>query len=140
MKKLCCLIIILLLTGCGNKLVCTNRDDTTDYTIDETVIFKFDDSEIKNGKYILKLHIDKSYKDYLSKFKNSLILEYTNLYDIGVKRKVSIKDNNLNFVLKYDSSKFNKEEKEQLIKHGLYEYGNYGIVKNELEKDGYECN
>lgn len=142
MKKLICLFIILLLTGCSKELECSIIERTDDYSIFETITFEFnkDDSEIKKGIYSLKLDVKEDYIDYLNEFKSTIVLEYTNLYDIGVKRKLSSKNNTLKFVLSYNSSKYSKKDKEKLLNHSLYFYGDHDEVKKELEKDGYKCN
>lgn len=144
MKKLYCLIIILL-TGCANhaeKLQCSILEKTKDYSIYEIITFEFDQegTQIQNGIYNLELEVKDDYIDYLNKFKGTIVLEYTNLYDIGVKRKLVSKNNTLNFVLSYNASMYSKAEKDKLLNHSLYFYGNYNEVKKELEKDGYKCN
>lgn len=141
MKKLLCFIFcILCLTGCGEKkLDCSIVEKNSNYSIVETIVFKFDENEIKKGTYSLKLDVVDDYKDYLNDFKSSIILEYTNLYNMGVKRKISSKNNTLNFVLKYDATNYDKNQKQILLNHSLYMIGNYDLVKIELEKDGYVC-
>ena len=141
-KLLCCIFIILFLTGCGRKLECFIEEKSDDYSILETITLKFDEegTEIKKGIYSLNLKVTDDYTEYLNESKSTILLEYTNLYDIGVKRKLSLKDNTLKFILKYNASKYSKDEKDKLLNHSLYFYGTYEQVKTELEKDGYKCN
>lgn len=144
MKKICCyLILIICLTGCNEKkMSCSSKIETSDFTIVETLSFKFDKngSQITKGKYNLMLTISSDYVTHLDYFKGQLALEYENIYKLGVKREMNIKDNELNFELKYNSKKYDLATKEKLVKYGVYSLGNYDYVKKELEKDGYICN
>lgn len=144
MKKICCyLILIICLTGCNEKkMSCSSKIETSDFTIIETLSFNFDKNglEIIKGKYNLSLILSDEYITHLDYFKGQLALEYENIYELGVKRKMNIKNNELNFELRYNSKEYDLNTKEQLVKYGIYSIGNYDYVKEELEKDGYICN
>lgn len=129
MKKLITIsITLLLLTGCGNKIICkTNKD-----TISETYTIKYSDNTVT------KVTTEKTYRfDSKDEFKNfEPMMQYIIKSNTDDNIKSSYKKKNKKYILKQEYKVENISE-EDLIKYGLNK--NKEELVNNLKNNGLTC-
>lgn len=142
MKKYCLLILfsVLLLTGCGgNRLVCTQKEESTSFKFESKYTFTLDGDKVK--KVTLKstgtLLGENNNEDAIENYKataQNMADKYNEVE--GIKAVVSNNKNKVTLTVELTAAALNDEEKE-----------NYGVNLNreelkellESSENGYTC-
>lgn len=131
-KKIISVLILLIITGCGNKITCKSTGGTDELKITEKYVIEYNDD------YITNLYIKKSYK-----FKDKQkYINFEKIINNAVKSldqkniKVSVKKKNKKYTLVQDYN-FSAIDDEQLQTLALIRNKNEFI--SQLEGNGLKC-
>lgn len=132
MKKILIIMALLLLTGCGNKVMkCTVNTASDKYTYEATYKIEY------KGKYVSKITKDEKYiadnKDkynYLKEYRE-LELDHMNATYGGYTYKMSANKHTINIKTTIDTSKLNANK---LVDDGLI--SKYYVEKNKILVSG----
>ncbi len=133
------LMALLLLTGCGNKKLVCEKNDTSmkELKINEKVEINIKNDKVtylKIYNYIETLGV---YKDYKEELKESTINKYTGIDDKNIKIKSNIDKDNINIEIKLDVKNMNEETKKNISIINVND--SYKNIKNNLTNKGYKC-
>lgn len=107
MKKILIAISLLTLTGCGQKLICTNNTETETLKIEEKLIITHQINKVTNVEtdvtYTIK---DENIKE---SFKKTFETIKENYNKENINYKEEIKDNIYKFNVKYSPEKLDEE-------------------------------
>ena len=116
MKKILLVLSVMLLTGCGNKLVCNLETSEENYESKQKITFKFDSSDKVNDVTV----------DYTMIFEDEETAKtYKNVFEtLDDNYEINLEKNEINIIStkNYDQYKENKEE-----------------LKKQFENNGYSC-
>lgn len=97
MKKILLILVVFLVTGCGNKLVCTYKEDYDDIKIKNKIEFNFKDNTYKQKDTMIFDSTD-SAEEYFND-----IQEYVEEYNLRLDGKTIISE--LEDTIKLDATK-----------------------------------
>ena len=126
MKKLCLLLVLFCLTGCGNtqKLVCTSSGDSGEIKTNSTLEIKVNEDRVSDMKFTVDMIFPSEYRTNLSNMASSI--KQSKPY-----MDVSLINGGIRLVTKDDRDSFIGIEMDQKI--------TYGELKEVLELQGYVC-
>lgn len=131
----------LFLTGCGSKkLTCTISEDETGMKMSGEVVFTFDSKgeAIKKGEFNMNVEVEEKYAEYIDEMKEEFEEDYGDLKEVA-DVQIKTNDNKIDINIKYNATKLNEDQKDQLYFNGLYAEENYEDTKAEFEDQGYTC-
>ena len=115
MKKIFMVFILLIVTGCGNKLICTLETTEEDYSTKEKLIFEEKEKKFEASvEYIMTFKDEETANSYLN------IIEI-----IDESYEINLTDNRINIKTFKSFEQYGNDRNE---------------LKKELEQNGYLCN
>lgn len=114
-KNILLIMLILLLTGCKNELVCTLNKEEENYLSEQNIIFTVEDGIVSKAitNYIMTFEDEKTAETYLNVFKS-----------INKDYDITLNENKLEIKMEKNYEEYNQTKEE---------------VKQDFEKNGYSC-
>ncbi len=132
MKKIIIIISLMILTGCTEKIICTNNTETENLKIEEQLIITHKGNKIKNVEnnveYIIK---DENIKESFNKTFETIKENYKNQY---INYSEEINENTYKFNVNYSPNQLEEE-----ILNKLNSSKNLETYKKKILEQGMKC-
>lgn len=136
MKRLVLVIILLLVTGCGESSINCIKEQKRDYiTINQNMLLNFKGKKLENAKYDISATLIDKYKDSSTHLTDILKSEFLSFEkDYGIKLNVQNSDASTKISMDITKENFDKiyiSDKTKSSKDNIIEL---------FQKNGYTCN
>ncbi len=139
MKKIIILLCILVsMSGCSKKLICTREEKKDSIQTNEEFIIGYQDDKVDTIQLEVKVTLDSKYKDYGEQIKENLKEQFKEFENIkGITLQTGNQDNIVRAHLMIVIDQMKEKDRKKLNIINLKE--DMKNVKKTLEKQKYTC-